>query len=116
MGIKAVKTFCRLSAECSELVTKLSLHYRLSARSHVKLIKVARTIADLKGDDNIFDINTLPGIFLQGFLAGIFGIIAGIFLLKLLGNQEIADIYQALHGKFWRAKPIQPSPDETTNA
>jgi magnesium chelatase family protein len=62
MGIKAVKTFCRLSAECSELVTKLSLHYRLSARAHVKLIKVGRTIADLAGDDNILPTHLLQAV------------------------------------------------------
>ena len=62
MGIKAVKTFCKLSAECSELVTKLSLHYRLSARAHVKLIKVARTIADLAGDDNILPTHLLQAV------------------------------------------------------
>ncbi|HEY4506208.1 MAG TPA: lipid II flippase MurJ [Candidatus Paceibacterota bacterium] len=62
--------------------------------------------------DNIFDINTLPGIFLQGFIAGLFGIIAGVFLLKLLGNREIVDIYHAFHTKFWKAKPVQPSPEE----
>lgn len=62
MGIKAVKTFCQLSAECSELVTKLSLHYRLSARAHVKLIKVARTIADLAGDDNILPTHLLQAV------------------------------------------------------
>jgi magnesium chelatase family protein len=62
MGIKAVKSFCKLSAECSELVTKLSLHYRLSARAHVKLIKVARTIADLAGDDNILPTHLLQAV------------------------------------------------------
>lgn len=62
MGIKAVKTFCKLSAECSELVTKLSLHYRLSARAHVKLIKVGRTIADLAGDDNILPTHLLQAV------------------------------------------------------
>ncbi|MBI2309681.1 YifB family Mg chelatase-like AAA ATPase [Candidatus Collierbacteria bacterium] len=62
MGTKAVKTFCRLSAECSELVTKLSLHYRLSARAHVKLIKVGRTIADLVGDDNILPTHLLQAV------------------------------------------------------
>jgi len=65
-----------------------------------------------EADHGIFDINTLPGIFLQGFIAGLFGIIAGVFLLKLLGNREIVDIYHAFHTKFWKAKPVQPSPEE----
>ena len=42
----------------------------------------------------------------QGFLAGIFGIIVGIIILKLLKNQEIAEIWKTLHHKIWKAKPL----------
>lgn len=50
--------------------------------------------------DNIFDINTFLGIFLQGLLSGIVGITAGIALLNLLGNREIKEIQRALHSRF----------------
>jgi putative peptidoglycan lipid II flippase len=55
---------------------------------------------------NIFDLNTVFGIFMQGFLAGIFGIIIGVIILKLLNNQEIAEIWKTLHSKIWKAKPL----------
>ncbi|MFA7252877.1 MAG: murein biosynthesis integral membrane protein MurJ [Candidatus Paceibacterota bacterium] len=56
--------------------------------------------------DNIFDLNTLFGIFMQGFLSGIFGIIVGIIILKLLKNQEIEEVWKTLHHKIWKAKPL----------
>ncbi|MBI4118259.1 MAG: murein biosynthesis integral membrane protein MurJ [Parcubacteria group bacterium] len=62
--------------------------------------------------DDVFDLNTLFGIFSQGFLSGLIGILAGILLLLLLGNQEVKEIGKALHGKFWRGKPIAPDQGE----
>lgn len=53
MGTKEVKKFCLLDAATEEKLLELSMHYRLSARAHMKLLKVARTIADLGGDDGI---------------------------------------------------------------
>lgn len=67
---------------------------------------------NLEAFDDLFDINTLPGIFLQGFLSGIFGIIAGVFVLKLLRNQELSDLYNSFHAKFWRRRPIPAPPEE----
>ncbi len=55
---------------------------------------------------NYFDINTVIGIFMQGFLAGILGIVAGMFILKLLNNREIREIWTTLHHKIWKAKPL----------
>ena len=62
--------------------------------------------------DNIFNIRTLPGIFAQGFLAGLVGIISGFILLRLLKNEELPALTSALHQKFWRLKPTLPSPEE----
>ncbi len=56
--------------------------------------------------DNVFNLNTVFGIFMQGFLAGILGIIAGVIILNLLNNQEIKEIWKTLHHKIWRAKPL----------
>lgn len=53
MNTKAIKTYCKLSPEAENKLIELSSHYRLSARSHMKLIKTARTIADLLDDDKI---------------------------------------------------------------
>lgn len=56
----------------------------------------------------IFDLNTLHGIFLQGFLSGIIGIVVGIIVLFLLDNEEVETVRKTLHHKFWRSKPITP--------
>lgn len=56
--------------------------------------------------DNIFNINTLVGIFFQGFLSGILGIAAGVLVLLLLKNQEIKDVWSTLHHKIWKAKVV----------
>ncbi len=52
--------------------------------------------------NNIFDVNTTFGIFMQGLCAGIAGIIVTIIVLKLLKNRELEDINQALHEKVWK--------------
>jgi hypothetical protein len=54
----------------------------------------------------LVDLNTFRGVFLQGFFAGIVGICAGIFLLRVMENQEIEEIRVSLHHKFWKSKPI----------
>jgi putative peptidoglycan lipid II flippase len=46
------------------------------------------------------------GIFMQGLLSGIIGIIVGIIILNLLSNQEIREIWRTLHHKIWKAKPL----------
>jgi len=58
--------------------------------------------------DNIFDINTFGGIFLQGLLSGLGGAIAGVSLLFAMKNEEIHEILKALKHKFWKAKAIIP--------
>ena len=58
--------------------------------------------------DNIFDINTFVGIFMQGFLSGVIGIAAGIGVLVLLKNREVKEVWTTLHHKIWKAKVIVP--------
>lgn len=58
--------------------------------------------------DDIFDINTVVGIFLQGFCAGIIGIVAGVLVLKLLKSRELEEVWRTLHTKIWRAKVVAP--------
>ncbi len=57
----------------------------------------------------IFGTNTFMGVFLQGFISGILGIIAAVIVLYLLKNEELNDVFQTLKTKFWRAKIIAPS-------
>lgn len=49
MGNKQVKLFCPLSIEVKEFLTVAAKKFDLSARAYFKVIKVARTIADLAG-------------------------------------------------------------------
>jgi len=56
--------------------------------------------------DNIFNINTLVGIFLQGLCSGLLGIAAGVLVLVLLKNQEIKDVWRTFHHKIWKAKIV----------
>jgi magnesium chelatase family protein len=49
MGTKDVKIYCPLSQECRTMMISASATMNLSARSYFKVIKIARTIADLDG-------------------------------------------------------------------
>ena len=55
-----------------------------------------------------FTLEKAWGVFLQGFLAGITGIIAGIIVLILLKNKELKEVWAALHHKIWKAKVVVP--------
>ncbi len=48
-----IKKYCKLSKEVEQILCQASLKFNLSARSYMKMIKVARTIADLAGAEEI---------------------------------------------------------------
>ncbi len=56
----------------------------------------------------VFNLDTLTGIFLQGFCSGIIGIISAIFILYLLKSQELSEVWSTLHKRIWRAEVIVP--------
>jgi hypothetical protein len=56
----------------------------------------------------IFGLSTVFGVFMQGFCAGIVGIIVGVIVLVLLKNKEIREVWDTLHRKFWKAKVVVP--------
>jgi len=60
----------------------------------------------------VFGTTTFMGVFLQGLISGILGIIAAIIVLYLLKNEELKDLTQTITTKFWRAKVIAPSQEE----
>ncbi len=60
----------------------------------------------------VLNTHTLSGIFLQGFSAGMFGIILDLIWLKSLGNEELAGFELALLERFWKAKPLSPEMPE----
>ncbi|MCC6520920.1 murein biosynthesis integral membrane protein MurJ [Candidatus Nomurabacteria bacterium] len=57
----------------------------------------------------VFNQETFFGIFLQGFFAGIVGIIFGIFILGLMKNEQFLELKSTLHSKFWKSKSIPPA-------
>ena len=59
----------------------------------------------------LFGTTTLLGIFLQGFLAGTMGIVAGLVVLHLLGSRELKEAWDSFHTKFWKARVIPPDPE-----
>lgn len=75
---------------------------------------IAGTVAYfvLTATQSLVDLELFWGVFSHGFVAGIAGIISGACVLLLLKNTEIAEIWPAIHAKFWRTKPIAPSPEE----
>lgn len=48
-----IKKYCKLPKEVEEILRQASLKFQLSARSYMKMIKVARTIADLDNSEEI---------------------------------------------------------------
>ena len=49
MGSQNIRKFCLLSADCERLLERAMTQQGLSARAHDRILKVARTIADLEG-------------------------------------------------------------------
>ena len=62
--------------------------------------------------NNMFDLDTGLGVFLQGFISGTLGILLGVFVLYLLKNKEFFDLIHALRNKFWRNRVLAPEQGE----
>jgi putative peptidoglycan lipid II flippase len=57
----------------------------------------------------VFNMNTTFGVFMQGFVSGIFGIIVGVIVLVLMKNKELAEVYSTLRGKISKVKIFTPT-------
>ena len=53
MGSRELKQFCALDDATKELLNHAMAEYNLSARAYDRILKVARTIADLAGAEKI---------------------------------------------------------------
>lgn len=53
MSHRQTRRFCQLDEECSNLLRGAMTEMGLSARAHDKILRVARTIADLDGSDAV---------------------------------------------------------------
>ena len=53
MTSRHIRTFCELSADCERLLERAMSQQGLTARAHDRILKVARTVADLEGSPQI---------------------------------------------------------------
>jgi magnesium chelatase family protein len=53
MSPRQVRRFCRVSAEAERLLAAAMTQLGLSARGHDRVLKVARSIADLAGSEGV---------------------------------------------------------------
>jgi magnesium chelatase family protein len=49
MSTRQIRSYCELSTDCERLLERAMLQQGLSARAHDRILKVARTVADLDG-------------------------------------------------------------------
>ena len=62
MSEKHLKKYCKLSKECEDIIKTSFYTLNLSARARTRIIKVARTIADLDYSENIMPKHVLEAI------------------------------------------------------
>jgi magnesium chelatase family protein len=53
MAPRHIRAYCQLSADCERLLERAMTQQGLTARAHDRILKVARTIADLEGSPEI---------------------------------------------------------------
>src|SRR3989304_1316474 len=53
MTARQVKEICKLSEDCKKLLSAAINRFQISARGYIRLLKVARTIADLSSEEEI---------------------------------------------------------------
>lgn len=56
----------------------------------------------------VFPLNKVYGVFLQGLCSGLIGLVVLVLTLRILENQELAEVWRTLHHKFWKA-PVPPA-------
>jgi putative peptidoglycan lipid II flippase len=52
--------------------------------------------------DNVFNLETTFGIFMQGLLAGLGGILVGTLVLYSFKSEELKEVWNTLHRKIWK--------------
>ena len=62
MTTRDIKKYCQLDKAAATLLEQAVTRLGLSARSHNRILKVARTIADLSGEENISQLHISEAI------------------------------------------------------
>jgi len=85
-------------------ICDISLKIRRSLRDSIVSSAVLGVVVyfSLKIFALFFNLDTFIGIFTQGFLAGILGIVSGAIILAFLKNQEFSEFYDAFRDRFWK--------------
>jgi len=52
----------------------------------------------------VFPLTKVWGIFMQGFVSALIGLIVLIITLRILENRELAEVWRTLHHKIWKAR------------
>ena len=73
MTVKEIKKFCTLSENNKSFLEDIFKAKKLSARTYHKVLKVARTIADLKGKENIEKDELIEASSFRGLEENIYG-------------------------------------------
>lgn len=55
----------------------------------------------------VFNQQTFWGIFMQGAVSALVGVIVAVIVLRMMGNRDILDIWNAMKRKFWKSNVIQ---------
>ncbi|MGN0960679.1 MAG: magnesium chelatase, partial [Christensenellales bacterium] len=62
MNDQQIKKYCKISYEADKMLRYAFEKMNLSARAYNRILKVARTIADLEGSENILDDHIMEAI------------------------------------------------------
>ena len=59
---KIIKKYCQIDKQSSELLKVAVVKYQLSGRRYDRILKLARTIADLEGSENILQTHIMQAL------------------------------------------------------
>ena len=59
---RLIKKYCKLDDKCTEILKTASIKYQLSGRRYDRILKLARTIADLENSGNIQQIHIMQAL------------------------------------------------------
>lgn len=61
---------------------------------------------------NLITLDTLTGVFSQGFVAGVLGLVAWFFVLRAMKSKEADELLVNIKGRIWKASVIAPEQTE----